>query len=671
MKRGLSLLGAVGLLAGVGASAIPAFTATASADALNPLTKRSLTLSSSSPGWAYTDGSGNSTYAPPNSGANGKQTGNTFSFHNSTDNGAIQTMSFQYCTDPAGDCVSPGNDAETTGTGTITTTTSSTAVVGVGTHFTTEEPVGTEFTTAGGYSYTVASVTDDTHLAFTASLGSATSSGAAAAESGVTFTYRGADNVSAQQSDLNVVTSSPAEVSSSDFGTVVGDTSDSTNPNGNVSAVPGVTDPLTGAGHPITTGQYAAHAVAGNFLVMYDSPSTHDWTYSSGWTMSAVNDENETIQSPIESLTGKNNYIILTNSSSSQLTVPFDTPIKVMFFGTTGNYITNPGAGAFFVKINTYTTTTTNTANLEPASNSLVIDGGVTVANVMNQSIEIQTKVLETMEFSVGTVDPDTLSDAQLTTADGASQHATCDTILTSMGGGAPSDVLLLGKQAAESSLEVANAYATHSYWRLSSNSSAGATVYYSGHTLSDTEGDQIAPIGTTATGSIPGSEQFGLSLDTTAYAGGHGFDDATYGVDYQTAPGIYENGADNGSAGVVAANAGTPIDGIDNSVFVDNHALSAPANYTGLNPSYHDPRLDPLVPTTAYGGGAGTITGSGTATFAFDANSDTIPAPIATESTQVVDCVTGKMRYIANIAAITPAGIYTTKVNYIAAPQY
>jgi hypothetical protein len=47
------------------------------------------------------------------------------------------------------------------------------------------------------------------------------------------------------------------------------------------------------------------------------------------------------------------------------------------------------------------------------------------------------------------------------------------------------------------------------------------------------------------------------------------------------------------------------------------------------------------------------------------------IPTPIADEGNQVVDCVTGKMRYVANIAATTPAGIYTTKINYIAAPQY
>ena len=56
---------------------------------------------------------------------------------------------------------------------------------------------------------------------------------------------------------------------------------------------------------------------------------------------------------------------------------------------------------------------------------------------------------------------------------------------------------------------------------------------------------------------------------------------------------------------------------------------------------------------------------------FAFDETSNLIPVAIASQDSQVVDCVTGKMRYIANIAATTPAGIYTTKINYIAAPQY
>ena len=99
----------------------------------------------------------------------------------------------------------------------------------------------------------------------------------------------------------------------------------------------------------------------------------------------------------------------------------------------------------------------------------------------------------------------------------------------------------------------------------------------------------------------------------------------------------------------------------------------------TPMNASYHTPRLNPLLPIGAYGGASGRINGANSnasvgvsdATFAFDKMSDTVPRAIAQEPNQVVDCVTAKMRYVGNIAATTPAGIYTTKINYIAAPQY
>lgn len=373
--------------------------------------------------------------------------------------------------------------------------------------------------------------------------------------------------------------------------------------------------------------------------------------------------------------------------------------MKVVFFGTNTNYIQNPGSGAFFVKINTYGvpyTATSPTApavdisGLEPATDANVIDGGVTVANVMNQSIQITTKVLETMQFSVGTVDPDTLSstDGTTTTASAlqaglgitpsgtanATKHGVCDPILTAAVSGNPENVLPLGNQDAESSLEVAHTYGTHSYWRLSSNSSAGATVYYSGHTLSNTEGDQIKPIGATAAAPHAGTEQFGLAIDAAPLTpvSGQTFNTGTYGVDYTVNPADagYVNGADNG------------LTAVDNSTETDLGAVYTPAvtgppavpaswDYTGLNASYHTPRLDPLVPEANYGGGSGAINGTPTTSFAFDPTSDTVPVPIASESSQVVDCVTAKMRYIANIAATTPAGIYTTKINYIAAPQY
>src|SRR5690606_32677600 len=89
---------------------------------------------------------------------------------------------------------------------------------------------------------------------------------------------------------------------------------------------------------------------------------------------------------------------------------------KVIFFGTDTNYITNPGSSWFFVRMNTYSSDTV-------LDETTLIDGGVTVANVMNESITIRTKVLETLDFSVGTFDPTLYSITQLTTI-GKGTHA-------------------------------------------------------------------------------------------------------------------------------------------------------------------------------------------------------------------------------------------------------
>ena len=199
-RRG-TLLGAAFTLAV--ATVLPA--TYASADALNPLTERSLTLSSSSPGWSHTDGSGNSTYAPPNSGANGFKTGNYFDFKVSS-NDTVKTLSFQYCTTSAGDCIIPGNNAGTgsptptastsdlhvefpsatevsgstsAGTGTITVTNGSTAVTGTGTSFTTAFKPGGSFTTAAGRTYQIASITSNTALTLTENAAGATETGVA------------------------------------------------------------------------------------------------------------------------------------------------------------------------------------------------------------------------------------------------------------------------------------------------------------------------------------------------------------------------------------------------------------------------------------------------------------------------------------------------------------
>jgi len=674
-RRGTNLGAAIALAIG---AVVPALVPVSSAyaDALNPLTERSLTLSSSSPGWAYTDGSGNSTYAPPNSGANGQKTGNYFSFKTSSA-ALVKSMSFQYCTKSAGHCEVPGSDGTpgtdtdstsdlnvnypsateisntpTTGAGKITLTANSDEVDGTGTDFVNDLVLGGTIVSAAGHSYVIKSIGGPTSLTLTTKAVETEDGGGV----GVAYT-------------------------TSDFNQVVNIN------DGSVTAVPGYTNnnpKYGGTGDPAE----AAKNVTGNFVVMYYDGSK--WVQSTGWTASSRNVQDaDTGNSQIVRPT--NNYIVITNTSGQSFT-QFQ-QVKVLFFANGTNYITNPGEGAFFVKINTYKTQYDNTFNddgsddtstvtgihgLAPATDDNVIDGGVTVANVMNESIQITTKVLETMQFSVGTVDPNTLDSTDgdatnpstfekaigVTTGDNNdNHHKTCDIIRMGMTTTGPQNVLQLGNQSAESSLETDKTYATHSYWRLSSNSSAGATVYYSGHTLSNTSGDEIAPIGTTASVSAAGSEQFGLALDTTALAGGNGFNDAAYGVDYTTA-GTYEHGADD--PGGVAPT-------IHDSTLTDLGATNSGTwDYTLLNKSFHMPRLDPLVPEAAYANGSGSIDGTGTAAkFAFDPMSDTVPAAIANESSQVVDCVTGKMRYIANIAATTPAGIYTTKVNYIAAPQY
>lgn len=612
VKRGSALLGAVGLLAGVGASAMPAFV---SADALNPLTERSLTLSSSSPGWAYTDGSGNRTYSYPGSGADGKETGNTFSFRvSSTAN--VHAFTFQYCTKSAGECTAPGNNDPVTHANDDTTDAAHTSDLDIVT--------GTDQSGSGGDNGAPALISSSNWSAIKDSN-----------ESDFATTGRHAQSPKLDNSEGNfIVLTAPHNA--------------------------------------------AINADTGQPTWQYPQSGGADLT---DWQMTATNQEESTVAP-----TGMHNMITLT--STAGLDLHAGDYVKVIFFATNDNYITNPGQGSFFVKINSYSDAAyqnweDNFPNDHDGADDYpndVIDGGVTVANVMNESIAIQTKVLETMDFSVGTVDPDTLTPAQLSTATGGkiTGHGTCDPIQKALTPTAAQNVLLLGDAEAENSLDTNHTYATHSYFRLSSNSSNGATVYYAGTTLSNTEGDTIAPIGLASTAPSNGSEQFGLALDNTDGTGGN----ATYPVNYATASPIdsvaMESGADT-AASI------TGLDSVGSGGGTGSWTAYKAAHPTGV----HNPQLYPLVPYsnsdtgTNYDGGTGGINGADTAAldggsadgvttkFTFDPNSNTVPAPLATEDDQVVDCVTGKVRYIANIAATTPAGIYTTKINYVAAPQY
>lgn len=365
---------------------------------------------------------------------------------------------------------------------------------------------------------------------------------------------------------------------------------------------------------------------AGQFQVYVNgSPSTQSWT------MDASNVEDSAHSG---NLTGKNNYVTLTSATGESLTNGDE--IKIVFNASESVYITNPGAGSFFVKMNTYDTDTTT--DFVPG-NSHNIDGGVTVANVMTDSIHITTKVLETMAFSVGTRNRDTVTlncdtdfgqpsqPAGCEAASGAT-HGTCDAMQNVNG-----NRLNLGNPDAEYSLETGKAWDVNSYWRLSSNSSGGAAVYYSGNTLANTVGDEISDV-PSETVSTPGTEQFGL-----------GFVDA---------------GADTLSTEFTTQYPGKTPTSAPLVTLSGQSGAGFPAGQTAA---------------AAYDEAAGTLDngagGPGTAKFKFLKSSLTTPALIAQENSDVISCSTAKMRYVGNIAADTPAGVYTTKINYLAAPQY
>ena len=514
-RRGTLMSAAFALAVSVVLPASPAF-----ADALNPLTERSLLLSSSAPGYVDTDGSGNSTYAPPGSGPNGKKTGETFSFKVSS-TASIAGMSLQYCTTAAGFCQGPGNNTGDFDPDDDEDGSDSTRLLN-------------ETPTTGGWAN--------------------------------------------QLSDLNVV------------GTFT-ESADNT-------------------------------PDAGEFVVLRNGAAT------AGWTMASLNAENEDALVDDLALTGKNNMMHLTNSGSVALTA--GDSIKVIFKASADEYITNPGDDEFFVKINTYNTNNTSLfiPTVPYTSNTNIIDGGVTVANVMTDSIHITTKVLETMSFSVGTQNRDTVELA------GVGQHGVCDPVLQTN-----DNRLNLGNPSGEYSLETGKAWDVNSYWRLSSNSSGGASVYYSGNTLANTVGDEIADMPVEIE-STPGTEQFGLGfvdagLDTRATSG-----DDQWSPDYvnsRSYPFI-----------TLATQTGAPYNA-----------------------------LDPQAASTGYDEATGTLddggspVGPGTAKFKFLKSSLTVPELIAMQDDDVISCATAKMRYVGNIAADTPAGVYTTKINYLAAPQY
>jgi len=543
-KRG-ALLSAAGAM--LVAAILPA--SAAFADELNPLTDRSLLLSSSAPGFTNTDGSGNPTFAQPGSGPNGQKTGQTFSFKVSTPGAtkAIKAFTLQYCTGAAGKCQAPGNNQKANPA---------------------YDPADQDNATTAG-------------------------------------DFRNGGNYNASTNATGRPTNAQA-------------------------------NPL-GFSDLDVVGTWTSGTGPGQFQVLVDGVVVPGTT----WTMTQSRAE-DTAHSKV--LTGKNNYItIVASAGPGSNSHSAGAPVKIVFNPSADEYIQNPGYGAFFVKLNTYSSESSqinpvNDTTPADTSDQTTIDGGVTVANVMTDSIHITTKVLETMSFSVGTQNRDQVivdcDDAGAITdpanpkkcESSNAVHLKCDTVQN-----INNNRLNLGNPDAEYSLETGKAWDVNSYWRLSSNSSGGATVYYSGDTLQNTVGDDIDEIGATKATSTPGGEQFGLAFGAPDLESTYdprllaisGYTPRTM-APFNIGPGV---GSDPASAEYNGAGVGTTIDD-----------------------------------------GAG---GAGTASFAFQSSSAEVPVAIAQQNTDVISCATAKMRYVANIGADTPAGVYTTKINYLAAPQY
>lgn len=79
---------------------------------------------------------------------------------------------------------------------------------------------------------------------------------------------------------------------------------------------------------------------------------------------------------------------------------------------------------------------------------------------------------------------------------------------------------------------------------------------------------------------------------------------------------------------------------------------------------------LSSVAPTAPYDEGDGTITNAGTAKFAYETSSITVPKQIAGAPNTII-CETGSVRYLGNISTTTPPGVYTTTITYIATPTY
>lgn len=186
--------------------------------------------------------------------------------------------------------------------------------------------------------------------------------------------------------------------------------------------------------------------------------------------------------------TTRSNCVLL-KASGANTNVASGTTVTVEYGGNASDYVVNPtNKTTFYVRIIAFSDTGYTT----------VVDNG-SVASATTQQIDITAKVQETLNFSVGA--PDGVVDPF------PAPGTTCTPF---------SDDGALALGDTNGVLNFNTAYDAHSYFRVSTNANGGTIIYYSGDTLSNTTGSgSITSIGTTSTASVPGTEQFGLAIDT------------------------------------------------------------------------------------------------------------------------------------------------------------
>lgn len=295
----------------------------------------------------------------------------------------------------------------------------------------------------------------------------------------------------------------------------------------------------TKAKHTVTFTMDTNNATTGSIIIMYCTSPIFSATCTTPTSMTAANltavtvsglnaTSNFTIDTATSNATINSNAAVNTNGVCNGAGTTRDNCVAmkrgsaqaetgkptatIAYGGGSTDYITNPiPAGnenyTFYARILVFSDLTYST---------LVDYGGLAASTA--QQVDILAKVQEILRFSVGTTSTAKVSNAACT---------------------AYSDTGALTLGDANDVLDPAVAYDDYSFFRINTNTVNGAVIYYSGDTLKSGAND-INEIGSGGSTSTPGTEQFGLGINSTPPGGAqdYEFTDLTATAPYNAATG-------------------------------------------------------------------------------------------------------------------------------------